>query len=197
VTNTGNKLIESSDIVGTPSIQVADTSKIIEAQLVFSDDPGSQVVLSGATETLRSLDFEFLRPRDSFIIKLDHTGALNEVFPDCKTKAGGPIKKSNQKVKIIFWSVFAALIIGLLGNLIWRTSTFFPDSFSYNSKYNDAINYVFGSFMIGLAYVLAILVVGALFGSVLSYAFRRRTKATKRAWVVFMEISSNSKGALP
>jgi hypothetical protein len=127
---------------------------------------------------------------------VDHTGALNEIFPECKTKAGGPIKKSNQRTKIIFWSVFAVSIIGCLGNVIWRTSDF-PEDFSYNSKHNDAVNYVFGSFMVGFALVLAILIVGGLVGLVLSYFLRRGTKETKRAWVVFMEISNNSKGALP
>jgi hypothetical protein len=107
VSNTGNQLVERSDIVGVSSLQVAGTSEIIKAEIVFSDDPGSQAAVNSGSGNSRSFDFEFLRPRDSFIIKVDHTGALNEIFPECKTKAGGPIKKSNQRAKIIFWSVFA------------------------------------------------------------------------------------------
>jgi hypothetical protein len=127
---------------------------------------------------------------------LDHTGALNEAFPECKTKAGGPIKKSKQKIKIFFWSMFAILIIGALGNMIWRTADFEGD-LSYNSKFNDSITQIGGSFVVGLLFVLAIAIVGGLLGSVLSYLFRRGTKEPKRAWVVFMEISSNTKNSLP
>jgi hypothetical protein len=197
VSNTGNRLVERSDIVGVSSLQVAGTSEIINAEIVFSDDPGSQAAVNSGSGNLRSFDFEFLRPRDSFIIKVDHTGALNEIFPECKTKAGGPIKKSNQRAKIISWSVFAVLIIGCLGNVIWRNSEVFPEDYSYNSKYNDVVNYIYGSFMIGFVVVLAMLIVGGLIGAVLSYVVRRGTKDTKRAWLVFIEISNNSKSALP
>jgi hypothetical protein len=197
VSNTGNRLVERSDIVGVPSLQVAGTSEIINAELVFSDDPGSQVAVKDGSSNLRSFDFEFLRARDSFIIKVDHTGALNEIFPECKTKVGGPIKKSNQRAKIVLWSGFAVLLTGALGNAIWRTADFFPEEFSYNSKYNDAANYVFGSFTIGVVVVGAILISGSLIGLALSRLLRRGTKEPKRAWLVFIEISNNSKNALP
>jgi hypothetical protein len=45
VSNTGNQLVERSDIVGVSSLQVAGTSEIIKAEIVFSDDPGSQAAV--------------------------------------------------------------------------------------------------------------------------------------------------------
>jgi hypothetical protein len=95
IKNSGNKLIEGSDLSNAPSIQVLQDNKIIHAELVFSDDPGSQIIINAGTDNTRSLDFEFIRPADGCVIKVDHTGQSNEIFVECRTKPGGAIKKIN------------------------------------------------------------------------------------------------------
>jgi hypothetical protein len=46
-------------------MQVLQASKIIDAELVFSDDAGSQIAVSGGTNHSRIIDFEFIRPKES------------------------------------------------------------------------------------------------------------------------------------
>ena len=85
--------------------------------------------------------------------------------------------------------------VGLLGNIVWRNSHF-PEPFDYSSS-NDLISYVFASYTVGSVLVLIPILIGGVLGAAISYAIRRGRKETKRAWVVFMEISNNTKNALP
>lgn len=194
--NTGNKLIERADIVGVPAVNVAASSQIIEADVVFSDDPGSQALINSGVTSARSFDFVFLRPSDAFIIRVDHTGALNELFVDCKTKAGGPIKKTNQTVRVFFGSVVGIILAIGLGNFIWRNSEF-PEFLQYNSPYNaDLFSTFLGSLLLGGISILVVIFTAAGLASLTTYLRRGSRKEVKRAWVVFTEISSNSKNAV-
>ena len=82
--------------------------------------------------------------------------------------------------------------VGLLGNIVWRNSHF-PEPFDSN----DLISYVFASYTVGSVLVLIPILIGGVLGAAISYAIRRGRKETKRAWVVFMEISNNTKNAVP
>lgn len=196
ITNTGNKLIERNDIVGIPSIRVSDNSEIIESELVVSDDPGSRAsISSGSLGPMRAFDFEFLRPSDGFILKVDHTGALNELFIECKSKAGGPIKKVNQTIRAVFWAILLVLGIELLGYAIWPYSNL-PEPFSYQSSHTDAIEIVMASFLLGSAFIALLVLAIALVSFLLSLVTRKGKKENKRSWVVFVEIGNNSKNAL-
>lgn len=199
ITNTGNKLIERGDIVGISSIQVSDKAEIIESELVFSDDPGSRASISGGSlGPTRAFDFEFLRPKDGVIFKVDHTGALNELFIECKSKAGGPIRKTNQKFAAIFWPTIVVAMMVLVGYVIWQVANPLPEPFNYQSKHgDDPFIAIFSSFMLGFTAVaglaLAILFVAIVF----EFGRRLRGKpALRRARMVFNAIGNNSKNAL-
>jgi hypothetical protein len=93
IRNTGNKLIEREDIVGQPSVRVG--AEIIDACIECSDDPGTQAqIVPVGDKRSGELNLEFLRPSDAIIIRIDHTGLVREIFVECHTKAGGPIKKN-------------------------------------------------------------------------------------------------------
>jgi hypothetical protein len=107
IQNVGNRLIEPKDIIGKPTIRV--DADILEAAVFMSDDPGSQVSLS-AGEREREIGFEFLRPKDAFVVRIDHTGNRDQLFIDCRTKVGGPIDRPDPSSAMLRGALF---VIGM------------------------------------------------------------------------------------
>ena len=93
--------------------------------------------------------------------------------------------------------MFCLLIIGCVGNIIWRKSAFFPEAFRHDSKCNDAANYVFGSFAVGFVFVTAIVIVAGLIGSVLSYVLRRGTRESAIRNICFFIVGIDKELSVP
>jgi hypothetical protein len=117
ITNVGNKLIELNDVVGGLAIKtINEDAKVISAKIVGYDDPGSQVQIA-AGDDVGELKFEFLRPEDGFIVKVDHTGSTNEVFVEGRTKIGGAIKRANSGAMGAFAFVLLVFTTGAIGGI--------------------------------------------------------------------------------
>src|ERR1700759_2791196 len=112
-----NKLIEPDNIAGKMTINTLDGATIVEAEVVCADDPGSQEISAGG-QMMREIGFEFLRPQDAFIVRVDHTGSTNELFVDCRMKAGGPIGRPTL-VGIPPFEILASLISGVVLAAVW------------------------------------------------------------------------------
>jgi hypothetical protein len=93
VRNSGNKLIEKSDVVGGATVQTHESAKIIDVQIIAMDDPACSLKISEPQGFSAQIDFEFFRPKEGAIFRVDHTGKQNQLFVSLKTKQGGPAKR--------------------------------------------------------------------------------------------------------
>jgi hypothetical protein len=195
IQNTGNKLVQRTDIVGIPSVQVGEGSTIIDAGVIFADDAGSKVSLKESSINKRAFDLEFLRQKDGFILKIDHTGSLNELFVECKTMAGGSIKKINQTARVVIGLLIAVPMLCFLGNVIWRNVEL-PEPFGRKIANGDLLFDMVGSFFIGALALLGFVIVAGLIALLLSLLTKGTLTVNKRANLVFADISNNKKGSL-
>lgn len=195
VRNTGNKLIEWSDLVKTPLIKVGDPSSILDYELILADDPGTAVLLGPPEGSSRTLVFAFLRPGDGFILKIDHTGGINELYMDCRTKAGGPIKKVNEKAKGFLWAIAIVVALAVVGNLVWRNMVFpaVLEALNYEGHANGIFNAI-NSFLVGgLIAIVVALAALAIELIVMKLLGRSGAVKPKRAKDLFFWINANHK----
>jgi hypothetical protein len=199
IENSGNKLIERSDLASPPSIQVLQDDKIIHAELIFSDDPGSQIVIDVGTNNSRSLGFEFIRPADACVIKVDHTGQLNEVFVECRTKAGGAIKKINDGPRVAIGLLMAFPVLWLVGYTVSEYVDFLlPEPFDRASisRYGGGWIQLYVSFVVGAVASFAALMGYVILALAVRFATKRTLVPQKRAANMFNLIGLNIKRAL-
>jgi len=179
ILNVGNKLIEPKDIVGSLAIKTINDASIIRAEVVGTDDPGSQaqIVAAGQMDGMRELRFDFLRPTDAFIVKIDHTGSTNELFLECNTKAGGAIRDPSADAPMGAGRFTALLfLLGLIGGAIVLIVGGNGRVFMEGS---GAERYDLLAKSFGLAMMLLIPVV-FIIGPALNYLFKRFVVGTYR-----------------
>ncbi|VIO71257.1 hypothetical protein [Bradyrhizobium ivorense] len=197
ITNSGNKLVESSDISSVARIRVSDKSTIIEAKIVYADDPGSQILISGGDSSSRTLDFAFIREREGCIIKVDHTGFLNEVFVECRTKASGSIKKISDGPRAALTLLVGLPTMWAIGSVILRYVDLpLPEPFDRASMATDATLQHVTPFLVGLLASVVVLFCYILLTMVVTYAKTRTFVRPKRAAEIFTNIGINLKRAL-
>jgi hypothetical protein len=150
ITNSGNKLIQKSDLTNSATVQVSQDSKIIDTAIIFSDDPGSQVLISGGSSSSSEINFEFIRPNDGCVIKVDHTGYLNEVFVEFSTKAGGSIKKINDGPRVALGLLIGLPVTWLIGYIIAKYLDLpLPEPFDRATVARDGALQVVMPFVVG------------------------------------------------
>jgi hypothetical protein len=197
ITNSGNKLVQRSDISGIASVQVSQDSKIIEAKVIFSDDPGSQIVIDGGEDNTRTIDFEFIREKEGCVIKVDHTGVLNEIFIECRTKANGSIKKINGGPRVALGLLIGLPVIWLIGNIIFKYVDLpLPEPFDRATVAREGALQVVLPFVVGSLALFAILLCYAILTLAVMYATKRTLITPKRAANMFTNIALNMKRAL-
>jgi len=133
----------------------------------------------------------FLRPGDGFILKVDHTGGINEIYVDWKTKAGGPIKKESERKRVLSWFALSVIALGLFGNVVWRVTPFLN-----HAAVKDLPTgiYILFSMMVGLFIALILgLMAGA--GEWIAKRYFPSPAKARRAKDVFSSISLNQKDA--
>jgi hypothetical protein len=189
VQNSGNKLFEKSDLIETPLMQTSFDAKILDAKMVSCDDAGSQPLVVSIRDNLVSFSFEFLRPSEGIVLRVDHTGKPNELFVVCRTKQGGPIKKQGPAGALAF--VLAALVLApIIGSYIWP----YLDEGFYKSVSKDAPWLAFGlCFSLGLA--SEFIAVGAVLLASVLYLLAMRKWRTLTASETFICLVLNLRGA--
>lgn len=198
IRNNGNKLIEPNDNVGLPSLAVGSASTILNFEVVMSDDPGSQFsLLTTATNSL-DVRMNFIRPKEGFVIKVDHTGAQNELFVNWRTKIGGPIRKINLSARVALWLMLAVLSMPFLGvSVILALEQYLPSSPDRPSLTNtDLFGAILGSTLIGMMIWLSGLVIYGLCNLIIRmwrrFALGRAHSPT--SFEIFSRASANAKG---
>jgi hypothetical protein len=161
------------------AIKTINDASIIRAEVVDTDDPGNQpqIVADGQTDNMRELRFEFLRPTDAFVVKIDHTGSTNELFVECNTKAGGAIREPGADApmkpgKFMRLFVLLSLIGGAIVLIVGPNGKVFMEASGF-----ERIDLVFKS--IALAMMVVIIAMSGI-GSGLKYLFMRFVVGTYR-----------------
>jgi hypothetical protein len=114
VKNFGTRLVDKSELVGAASIKCAAHVDIVNYQLLAVDDRASGIDLRRAEDRIL-IDFDFLRPGDGFLVRVDHTGTQTQVFVELATRTGGPIKRKKPGGAVLaFFPSAVCLGAGLL-----------------------------------------------------------------------------------
>lgn len=189
LTNSGNKLIETSDLSGNCYIQCGSNEHILSANIVFADDPASRPIIGEPTENKASFAFDFLRPKDGLIIKIDHTGKPNELFLSLRTKLGGPVQKGTNNITTLIFLFGLLLFFSAIGGLF-----IIPElSFMKDITGDNLFMFVAGSVYFGIILTGAFLL---LFVVALIAVQWLRGRNNRRAAHVFFHIALNRKKAL-
>jgi len=189
IRNIGNKLIDGADIVGTSTIRSMSNSEIMSASVVFVEDAGSNPTLIRQSNSSVDIKFDFLRPNEGMIVRLDHLGLTNEVYLNLKTKHGGPIsRESGRTARILVRTALATILVSGGGAFL---PLFFSKSgiFGVDAESMELLSIAFISFMlicmVGLTIVMMILLLAGVV-QILKGAHR------KKAHVVLEHIRANN-----
>jgi hypothetical protein len=157
------------------------------------DDPGSQAQILAGDRKMRGLQFEFLRAREAFVVKVDHNGSSDELFVDCRTKVGGPIGKADLTFR--YESLVIALVlvvVGLISGTLVLLFTPAGEQFASASSIPNRIDIFMPAAAVGLISVLifgiALSVVAMLIEKIFTTLGRYKIKPMKPADAAWQQI---------
>ena len=94
VWNSGNTVINSSDIVSSRPICIKNTGSavILNAEIVRVSDETNGFVINNATEQSAEVSFDYVDHGEGFVMQILHSGTSKDLEMDCKVKGGSEVK---------------------------------------------------------------------------------------------------------
>lgn len=113
-TNIGNQNISSDDFANLAPLRISVKNKFFSTSngyQIISDSPSTALALHGDSQNIISIEFDFLRPKQSFSITLLHEGNLSV---DGELKTGkmvnaASIKPLMDRTELSIYGIFAAI----------------------------------------------------------------------------------------
>lgn len=100
--NSGNEVLQKSDIVEMKPLQVscnAEDTRILDVKILQESDETNQFVIIDVNKQHARIDFEYVAPKDGIVIQIIHTGESQDIMVDCKIKGGKNVKSLNKDKK--------------------------------------------------------------------------------------------------
>lgn len=84
----GKEIIDRCDIAPLSPLTVHSSSKILDYQMILSNEPCNNFHLAQMSDTSLSLDFDFLGKNNGIAIRIIHSGGCSDFSVTCKLKDG-------------------------------------------------------------------------------------------------------------
>lgn len=98
--NSGNKLLNHSDIVEEKPLSITSSDKeaeILDASIIKRSEESNKFVINKKENRCVELEFDYMDKKDGVIVQILHTGSINDFDLDCKIKGGKDIRKIAKK----------------------------------------------------------------------------------------------------
>lgn len=91
--NSGNEVINPSDIVSSMPLCIKNTGKatILEAAIVRKNEPANVFSIAKQDENQIAINFEYTAPNEGCLVQILHSGSSRDIECNCKIKGGLPV----------------------------------------------------------------------------------------------------------
>jgi hypothetical protein len=99
--NSGNEVLNWSDIVAASSLQVKcnDNAKILDAQILVRSDETNIFEIIEKKDNCVKINFDYANVDDGVILQILHTGEAADFNIECKIKGGKKLRNLNHNIK--------------------------------------------------------------------------------------------------
>lgn len=100
--NSGNEVLQRSDIVEIKPLQVsytAENTRILDVKILQESDETNQFVIADVDKEHARIEFDYADPKDGIVIQIMHTGESQDIMVECKIKGGKKVKILNKDKK--------------------------------------------------------------------------------------------------
>ena len=127
--NSGNSVINKSDVVSDRPICVHNTGKasILNAQIVRVNENSNAFLIEQTTDKEVKISFDYVDHGEGFVLQILHSGSSKDLELDCKIKGGKEIRERSgvRRKKKEFWADrFVDVLFAYLPALLGYASVF-------------------------------------------------------------------------
>ena len=103
--NTGNEVINFSDIVAEKELEIYSCNKadtiVLDARIIEETEETNKFEIMQHKDEFLKIGFDYADPQDGIVVQVLHTGSAADLDIGCKIKGGKQIKKLNRKIYTI------------------------------------------------------------------------------------------------
>lgn len=119
--NSGNKLLNSTDIVDTKPLSImsdVDGAEILDVSIIKCSEETNKFTVDKKSAHCADLKFDYMNRRDGIIVQILHTGAVENIFLTGLIKGGKKLKNTGRNTINIYrikaFKIFDAISLGMI-----------------------------------------------------------------------------------
>lgn len=119
--NSGNKLLNSTDIVDTKPLSImsdVDGAEILDVSIIKCSEETNKFTVDKKSAHCVDLKFDYMNRRDGIIVQILHTGAVENIFLTGLIKGGKKLKNTGRNTINIYrikaFKIYDAIVLGMM-----------------------------------------------------------------------------------